>query len=677
MSFLVTAALAVSLLVVLPAIAHLLRRGRARPLPFPAASLVPAARTLARRERRLEDKLLFAVRALAVVVLAIIGATPLVQCSRLSLSRGSGGSLAVGLVLDDSLSMRVRLENGETRWQRAHDAARDVLASAREGDAIAIVLAGKPPRLVLGATTNLAHARRVLEELRPSDRGTDLPGAVTLARGALSGGAERSRRIVLLSDHAGEAPPAGEPPVWAPLPEIAQPMTDCGIVSAERRGSRVVARVSCNRPEASRGRRLEVTTAVGSGVAPSAESRPAPVDARPSGKDALADAALDARAGIQSVVVAVTTKEQLLAVRLTGEDALGRDDVAPVSPDESALGVAVVTDAVRTGAVTGGGTPLEQALVALEADLALRPLAVMPDDPAELDKLGLVVLDDPRGLGPEARAALSGFVERGGIALALLGPSVEAVEIGATLEPFAFGAARWERKPTVPGANVASLGWLGPEAASLSQLGLQGRVLLDAGRLRDARVVGEFSDGAPFLIERKLGRGTAVTVTVPGSPAESDFALRPGFVALLDHFVNEAKQRKGVRRSVVGATWAFGEGRPTIEGPEGPLDLHEAANQGRVASPALRGVYRVAEAGREELRTVILDSAEITAEPRPPPARAAEKAAPGSPRGVDASNEFGWLLVALLVIELGLRAVRASRERSRGGEGASPVVGAL
>ena len=58
-----------------------------------------AARTLARRERRLEDKLLFVVRALAVVVLAIIGATPLVQCSRLSLSRGSGGSLAVVVVL--------------------------------------------------------------------------------------------------------------------------------------------------------------------------------------------------------------------------------------------------------------------------------------------------------------------------------------------------------------------------------------------------------------------------------------------------------------------------------------------------------------------------------------------------------------------------------------------------
>jgi Mg-chelatase subunit ChlD len=622
---------------------------------------VPVARTLARRERRLEDKLLLFVRALAIVALSIVGATPFVQCSRLSLARGSGGSLAVAIVLDDSLSMRAKLANGETRWKRAHDSARELLASAREGDSVAIVLAGEPARLLLGATTNLGVARRVLAELRPSDRGTDLVGAVALARSALGGDGERPKRIVVLSDHAGEPAASGTPPVWAPLPEIAAPISDCGIVSAERRGSRVVTSLSCNRPDAARGRRLELVAAAGSGVEPSATSRPAAVDALPPAQKALADAPLDARAGVQSITLGVTTKERLLAVRLSGEDALGHDDIAPVSPDESSLGVAIVADPTRSGVVTGGGTPLEQALVALEAGLSVRPLAVLPDDGSELDKLGLVVLDDPRGLGPEARSVVSGFVERGGLGLALLGPSVETVEIGGTLEPFAFGAARWEKKPTTPGAKVASLGWLGPEAASLTELALEGRVLLDAGRLRDARVVAEFADGAPLIIERKLGRGTAVTVTLPSSPSESDFALRPGFVALLDYLVGEAKQKKGVKRSVVGTTWVFGASRPVVEGPEGPLELGEAANQGRVANPSVRGLYRVAESGREEVRTVILEADEITSEPRPPAPEKEAETAPGADRGVDVSNEFGWVLVALLALELTLRIVRMIR----------------
>jgi hypothetical protein len=660
MSFLVAAALALSALVALPAVAHLFRRGRARPLPFPPAALVPAARTLARRERRLEDKLLFFVRALAILILAIVGATPLVQCSRLSLSRGTGGSLAVGLVLDDSLSMRARLPDGETRWKHAHDAARDLLASTREGDSVAVVLAGKPARIVLGSTTDLALARRLLDGLRPSDRGTDLAGAVALARSALSDVGQRPRRIVLLSDHASEPFAAGTPPPWAPLPELARVVPDCGIVSAERHGARVVATVACNRPEAARARRVEVTLLSGSGVEPAAETRSAPSDAPRSSQKALADAALDARAGAQSVTLSVPTKERLLAVRLTGGDALPHDDVSPVSPDESALGVAVVADAARSGVVTGGGTPLEQALLALEADLALRPLAVLPDEASELDAFGLILLDDPRGLGPEARAGLSGFVERGGVAVALLGPSVESVEIGATLEPFAFGAARWERKPKTPGAKVASLGWVGPEAASLSELGLEGRVLLDAGRLRDARVVAEFADGAPFVIERKLGRGAAVTITLPSSPAESDFALRPGFVALLDYFVSDAKQQKGVRRSAVGSTWSFGTARPRVEGPEGPLELSET-QLGRVVSPPLRGLYRVTDSGRDELRTLVLETEEITLEPRPPATEKMSDVVPSDARGVDVSNEFGWALVALLAVELALRVLRALR----------------
>jgi len=201
---------------------------------------------------------------------------------------------------------------------------------------------------------------------------------------------------VLLSDHANEPYVAGTPPPWTPVPEIARAVPDCGIASAERHGSRVVATVACNRPDAARGRRVELSPLAGSGVAPSAESRPAPIDSPSPATKALADAALDARAGVQSVTLAASAKEGLLAVRLTGEDALGHDDTAPVSPDENALGVAVVADSTRSGVVTGGATPLEQALIALEADLALRPLAVLPDESSELDAFGLVVLDDPR-----------------------------------------------------------------------------------------------------------------------------------------------------------------------------------------------------------------------------------------------------------------------------------------
>src|SRR3954468_5914058 len=107
MSFLSVLALAIGILVVAPYIAHRLRRKRAEEHPFAPARLVPATPPKARARARLEDRWLFMIRAGSVIALAVLGASPLVRCSRLALSRG-GASVAVAIVLDDSMSMRVR-----------------------------------------------------------------------------------------------------------------------------------------------------------------------------------------------------------------------------------------------------------------------------------------------------------------------------------------------------------------------------------------------------------------------------------------------------------------------------------------------------------------------------------------------------------------------------------------
>ena len=89
MSFLTWAALAVAGLVIAPLIAHLLRRPPPEEQVFAATTLVPSNPAVAQRRTALEDRALFAIRALAVVLLAILGATPFVKCSRLSLARGA------------------------------------------------------------------------------------------------------------------------------------------------------------------------------------------------------------------------------------------------------------------------------------------------------------------------------------------------------------------------------------------------------------------------------------------------------------------------------------------------------------------------------------------------------------------------------------------------------------
>ena len=644
MSFLVLAALGVGLLIAMPIAAHLLRRGKARERAFPPTSLVPAARSVARERATLKDRALLAIRGLLILCLAVIGATPFVRCSRLSLTRSAGASVAFALVIDDSHSMRAQGADGQ-RWERAMRAARELLASAREGDAIAIVLAGKPARLALAATTDLSAARRSLNELSESDRSTDLDAAVGLARTSIASLSHHDKRVVMLSDLAGDALPEGEPALWAPVPELTKPLENCGIYGAERRGHRISAHVACTSPAAAAGRALTLIDAKG--------VQPVP---------------LAVRAGVQEIGLDSAAKLEHPELQLTGGDALQSDDRAAVAAESAALGVLVAADTSNASAETGGPPVLEQALSALDSNAAVHPIALLPDDPNELHGNSLLLLDDPGGITPEARGALVTFVEQGGVAVAFLGPRAEQTPLGATLEPFVHGAVHWETQ-TPSDIDEGSLSWLGPEAASLHELALRGRAGLSTTDLLGARILATFSDHQPFLTERALGRGALFTVALSTSVEHSNFPLRPAFLALLDHFLDEARTRRGATQSVAGSDWQFPLGASVaIDGPRGPLAVHErsspAGGSHKAATPGLAGRYAVRIDDQHEERVVTLDPLEITALAQKPPSNAAQARAGGNAGSVDASPELGFVALALLALELGLRVLRRTlRER--------------
>lgn len=670
MTFLFWAALAITGLVAGPIIAHMLRRGRAKEREFPGAALVPPHTSTARERSRLEDWPLLVLRAAMITGLAVLGAAPLVRCERLSLARTAGGSVAVAIVLDDSLSMRAASKSGSSRFDLAHEGALQLLKSARDGDAVAIVLAGRPARIALSPTTDLGAARRALDAMHVSDRATDTAGAVQLARAALHALPQKDHRVVVLSDLAGEALPPGSPEASAPLLELTEPAANCGVAGAQRHGTRVVVAAACNDEAAARTRTVELK-AVGArepNAGPDAGRAPSP-------GDVVARAELSPRRGEQTLSFQVPKNAGLLDVRLTGSDAMSHDDAAPVAEDAAAPAVAVVADAPGATARTGGPTVVEQALHALSEAWVVRPLPFVPDDENGLQSVSALILDDPRGLSPEARSAVMRFLEQGGVAAAFLGPRAAVTELGWTLEPFARGAARWEPLGEVE-LDTATIAWLGPEAASLARFGRRGRVRLDGLGFDDSRIAGKWSDGVPWLLEREIGRGVAVTLGVPSSLEESDLAVRPGFLALLDHVLQTADQRKGSRRTIAGAPWTFPSAKAVvIEGPTGELPVasmrREPACDPAVAGcaetelravPEVLGRYSVRVDGQLETRTVTVDPAEILAEPRriTNPAGQTEV---NATEYVAASRETAIFLIAIFGVEIAVRLARRWAQR--------------
>jgi hypothetical protein len=673
MSFVFWAALGIVGLVVGPVVAHLLRRGRAKEQEFPAAGLVPPMTSTARQRSHLEDYPLLLLRAAMIFCLAVLGATPLVRCDRLSLTREHGASVALAIVLDDSLSMRARSPKRASRWELAKAGAEDLLRTARPGDSVAIVLAGRPARVALAATSDLATARRVVDELTPSDRSTDLAEAVGLARAAVRPLPHKDRRVVVLSDLAGDAIPDGTPAASTPLAELTHPISDCGIASAELRGRRATVSIACSSDAAAEGRSVElvVVEAAKPGASPDA------------GQAATVGSVVDHtelshHAGEQTLSLNLTSRAGALEARLTGSDDSAHDDVADVSEEASLPVVAVVADSATSSAKTGGPTLIEQALAALGDAWVARPLPLLPDDEKGLEGVNALVIDDPRGFTPETRVALSRFLSRGGVALAMIGPRAARAELGSTLEPFARGAVRWEAF-TGPGVAPDSVSWLGPEATSLADVGERSRARLDGAEMDGARVVGRWSDGVPWIVARRVERGLCLTVGLPSSLDHSDLALRPGFLALMDHVLKQADELNGSRRTVAGTPWVFSETEKVrIDGPDGPVSVKLEQSNGNcsgpsskcservaVAVPAVRGRYAVGIGQQTEKRTVTIDPAEIVTAPRTARAQAAASTG-GEQAPVDASADVAAVLIALFAAELGLRALRRLGQRRPG-----------
>ena len=652
MSFAAIFALAIAALVAAPYVAHRLRRQQAEEREFAATRLVPPTPPKARRRARLEDRGLFAIRGLSVIALALLGASPLVKCSRLALSR-SGTSVAVAIVLDDSMSMRVVDASGRSRFQRAQEGAREILGALREGDAAAIVLAGSPARVGLAATTDVSAARSALDGIAASDRGTDLDGAVAIARTLVTELPQIDRRIIVLSDLADgkpDAPPLGEGsvlPVWVAMPELraAAGIEDCGVLSADRAGGRSRVRFACSTPGAAAGREVQIKD----------------------GEKVLATTPLPQTQMGEATLTIVAEEARELTAQLTGKDSIAADDHAPVVVEAGPAALAVVSDRNEEAVATGGAPVVEQALAALHVELAVRPIPQVPDRREDTAPFAAIIVDDPPGFTPEQRRALGAFVESGGVLLVTLGRRAAAAPLGANFEPLLTQAVGWDSS-AVAGVDAASgATFFGEAASSLSDLAPRGRAKLAEQDISAYEPLLKWTDGLPLVARRARGRGDVWLTTLPFSVETSDLALRPGFLALLDAFVTEAKQRATPRRGDVGVPWAFAGAR-TVEaqGPAGPLAVTREDGVLRLV-PVLAGAYRVTVDGAKELRVAAPLAREIDLRARAVSPGATSSALGGGVAIVDVSWMVALALLALVAAELSARALARSRARPQDG----------
>lgn len=596
----------------IPLVIHFLLRRRARVVPLDSVMALVLSEGVAAVRLRWAQRALLAVRMLLVAVTVVAFARPfVVRPAEPGLA--AEHPISLGLVLDDSLSMRVAW-GGSTSWERARDRAVKILEGVPPESEVFVALAGRPASIHPsgGPGWDGRSAARFVSRLGASQRSTDLAEAVRLAAEAVRASPHRDRRIVVVSDFAGPASPGpfenlagveGVPVVVAPPGPV--------------RNATVVAATAAPAPDVSPGHvRVQVSIR---------NNGPEPVDPLVTVRVGLHSAARK----VACAPGATCDQEFLLladpGVR-SGEVRLPPDDL----PDDN-LRFFALEARDRNAILLVNGAPrrrrdLDEPFF-LESALRLRAgdhpgfsvQTVVPDQLSalHLSTAAVVGLLNVARLAAGPLEALGKFVETGGGLLITAGENAEGEAWAASFGGLLPGPTR----DVVDLGEGVPIRWVdpdhplcpgpGPDTGTLLTARVRQVVVLEPGWPAGTRTLATLSSGLPLLVERPVGRGVVLVWLSSADRDWTDLPLRPGaapfFRALFAHLSSASGSQSR-------ASLAVGESRfVEVSGP--PLTVVPPAGRevrfdhsGEFRSTDTPGVYRVEaiEGGETRVRDVFV-----------------------------------------------------------------------
>jgi hypothetical protein len=658
-------------LLAVPIVVHLTNRERRQPVPFPSLMFLRRVPHRTVRRRRLRHLLLFALRCLAVVLLALAFARPFLD-RRGAARRGAGpAGREVVVLLDRSYSM-----GAGDRWARATAAARRVADGLAPGDRATLVLFDEQPAVAVRATGDAEALRAAVARARVGSGATRYDPALALAANVLATSELAGREAVLITDfqRAGwQGSDEARLPAGAALTTV-----DAGGGVAD--GNLAVTSVDLAR-DVENGRERITTTArlVNAGAA-----RPRDVAAQLLVDGRVVDArqarvAPDGAATVTFAPVALAEGWTRATVR-AGSDALPADNAFHFAVSRGQVVSALVVDKrsarpdaslyLRRALSVGDRSPFRVSIAragSLRAeDFAGRSLVVLNDAPPDAAAARLLAAHVRRGAGllvvlGDASGAAAWPSDAAALLPARVGDVVDRTDQGGT------------RLATVDRAHPVFAPFAAPRSGDLSAARvLRYRALVPAA---DAGVLARFADGSPALVERTVGAGRVLMWASTLDNFWTDLAVQPVFVPLVHqlakHTANfrDARPWLTVGQTADLSTAGASAGEWVVETPSGRTEPLSAASG---AAPALtaseQGFYTVRRAdGRVAPLTVAvnLDAAEadparvdpgevaraVAPDPRAAPSAAAQ--AEGASRQDEERRQSAWwyvLATALVVL---------------------------
>ncbi len=177
-----------------PIILHLLSRARYKTVDWGAMMFLLGTDRKQRRNSRIRQWLLLALRMLLIALVSIALARPLLKKS---LSIG-GGQVSTVLIIDRSASMSIK-ENDQVRMDAAKTAAIQILSRLQRGDEVTLLTTGDSSAEAR-PTTDLQALARSIADLQPARGYADMAATLAKAAEVLERSTSVNREVYIVCD---------------------------------------------------------------------------------------------------------------------------------------------------------------------------------------------------------------------------------------------------------------------------------------------------------------------------------------------------------------------------------------------------------------------------------------------------------------------------------------------
>jgi hypothetical protein len=570
-----------------PLLIHLVQKERQDPTAFPSLMFLEATPVPFTARRHIRDPLLFALRALAIVALALAFARPVwaptTRAAALDARRRD-----VVLLLDRSHSMRV----GD-RWREARAAADSVLASMGPADRLIVVPFDERAVAVTALTSDRALLRAGLDTLVPSDVSTRLAPAIAMAQQRLLASDAPRKLVAVISDLQRSA--------WDLTDDAAMPAATEVVVRAVGGSApttnRAVRSVVAKRELGATPARMVVSARLSNA---GAAVRALPVRLEIGGR-LVEERTVDLPAGGAAAVSFAPLAAPVSAVGARvhiGDDSLPGDNafhlvLQPGTP----LGVLVVDGraspfvarALAIGDAPSFSVLSRTAATASAADLSTARVLVLPDG-AFPSKIGA--------------ARLITHVEQGGGVVLALGEQLNTREWASSADRLFPGTVQQiVQRPPSRAAVLGSIDLQHPAFASVGDLTVtrfeRYRAIDTTGGL-----LARFDDGSVAITEHRIGRGRVITIGSSLDGRWNDLPRQLAFLPLLHQLMRYSSDWRDtplafeagatVRIADIGRTPQTAVSRWSVRAPSG--------RRSSVSVTGDAGALTLREAGLHELR---------------------------------------------------------------------------